>query len=447
MATEILDQTVPTTSAGARSARHRAARRSELRQLFARDRRLDQDAPLVFIEIGAAPRLRADCHAGHLVCPFPGCADPRLITRGGSRRDHFAHRHAADTHTHAPERWYHLCGKYLIGDWARRHYLAARVQVDHEAVDNGQVPDVLVVFPDGRRFAFEVQYAPLTIDAWRSRHAGYRAHGIVDIWLFGHIPPHLRVARGRPGEVPRFVFTQLLEAVELAGGIARWIDPDARTIRTPLHALGWRRVRSQSGAWLLVEAPAEPLDACRLDEDGLCAPADAAQRSTRPDHLAELVREVAGRAVRHQQLDEHRRAVAAFAERRQVDLQAAWEVYRRTRFANPDAVPAILAEVGAQDAGIADYLPVHWHARLFEEVIQGRIGSTFTYRRAVAPFLVSPGARPQAVYRALSAYLERLRRAGYVDYRTNGAGYISAEIRVLADTKHCPEARSSAERR
>jgi GNAT superfamily N-acetyltransferase len=167
----------------------------------------------------------------------------------------------------------------------------------------------------------------------------------------------------------------------------------------------------------------------------------------RTEHLAELTSEVAGRAARHQQIDEHRRAVAAYAERRQVGLEAAWDIYRCTSFANPDAVPAILAEVGAQDAGIADYLPVHWHARLFEEVIQGRIGSTFTYRRAVAPFLVSPAARPRSVYRALSAYLERLRRAGYVDYRTNAAGYISAEIRVLADTKHRPEARSSEKSR
>jgi hypothetical protein len=206
-------------------------RRSDARQLFARDRRLGQDAPLVFIEIGAARRLRADCHAGDLVCPFPGCPDPRLITRGGTRRDHFAHRRALDPIAHAPERWYHLCGKYLIGEWARRSFPEARVQVDHEAVDNGQVPDVLVVFPDGRRFAFEVQYAPLTIDAWRARHDGYRAQGIVDIWLFGHIPPHLRAARGRPGEAARFVFTELLEAVELAGGIARWIDPDVRAVR------------------------------------------------------------------------------------------------------------------------------------------------------------------------------------------------------------------------
>jgi len=412
-----------------------------VRQLFARDRRLEHDAPLVFLEIGAAQQLRADCHAGHLVCPVPGCPDPRLITRGGSRRDHFAHRHAADTLSHAPEGWYHLCGKTLVGQWARHHYPAARVQVDHEAVDNGQVPDVLVAFPDGRRFAFEVQYAPLTIDAWRARHDGYRAQGIVDIWLFGHMPPHLRAARGQPGATPRFVFSQLLEAVELAGGIARWIDPDERAIRTPLYAVGWRRVRSPSAGWLLVEAPPEPLDTCHLGQDGLCAPADTAQASLRAEHLAELAREVARRAARHRQREEHRRAVATYEQGQQENLHAAWEAYRRTRFADPNAVPAILAVVGAQDAGIADYLPAHWHARLFEEVIQGRVGGTFTYRRAVAPFLGSPTARPRAVYRALSAYLVRLRRAGYLDFQADAAGYVGAEIRVLADTRHPPPAR------
>ena len=446
MAAETSGRAVSSTVHLPRAPCHAAGRRTETRHLFARDRRLADAAPLVFMDIGAARRLRAECDAGHLVCPVPGCGDPRLIARGGSRRDHFAHRHVVDAIAHAPERWYHLCGKHLIGDWARRHYPEARVQVDHEAVDNGQVPDVLVVFPDGRRFAFEVQYAPLTIDAWHARHAGYRAQGIVDSWLFGHIPPHLRAARGRPGEPPRFVFSQLLEALELSGGIARWIDPDARAIRTPLHALGWRRARSPSGAWLLVEAPTEPLDACCLDNDGLRAPADTAQAVLRAEHLAELAREVAHRRVRSQQVDEHRRAVVVYEQRRRLALEAAWEVYRCAKFTDPNDVPTIIGEVGAHDAGIADYLPAHWHARLFEDLIQGRIGGTFTCARAVAPFLASPAARPAAVYRALSGYLERLRRAGYVDYRANAAGYIGSEIRVLADTRHGPRTRRSVER-
>jgi hypothetical protein len=195
----------------------------------------------------------------------------------------------------------------------------------------------------------------------------------------------------------------------------------------------------------LVEAPPEPLAACQLDEGGLCAPADEAQALVRAEHLVELAREVAARAVRSRQLDEHRRSVAAYEQRRRAALEAAWATYRRAKFAHPDAVPAIIALAEASDAGIADYLPAHWHARLFEELIQGRLGSTFTYGRAVAPFLRSPAARPRAVYRALSAYLERLRRAGYVDYRADTAGYIGGQIRVLADTKHRPETRPPVE--
>jgi hypothetical protein len=137
--------------------------------------------------------------------------------------------------------------------------------------------------------------------------------------------------------------------------------------------------------------------------------------------------------------------VAAFAQRRRLVLQAAWDDYRRAKFSNPNDVPAIIAEVGAQDEGMDDYLPAHWHAVLFEDLIQGRIGTSFTYSRAAAPFLRTPLARPRAVYRALSAYLERLRRAGYVEYQSNTAGYIGGGIRVLADTRHRPEKELSAE--
>ena len=98
----------------------------------------------------------------------------------------------------------------------------------------------------------------------------------------------------------------------------------------------------------------------------------------------------------------------------------------------------MLTEVGTEDARIADYLPPHWHARLFEEFIQGRIGSPFTYRRAASLFLVSPTARPPAVHRAVMGYLERLRMAGFVEYRTDALGQIRTEIRVLARHQTLP---------
>ena len=92
------------------------------------------------------------------------------------------------------------------------------------------------------------------------------------------------------------------------------------------------------------------------------------------------------------------------------------------------------------DRGIAAYLPAHWHARLFEEVIQGRCGQTFSYRRAAAPFLRDTLAEPRSVYRALTAYLVRLRQAGYVAFEATSTGYITSPIRVLADTRHPPPA-------
>jgi hypothetical protein len=416
-----------------------AERRPGPRQLYARDTRLGRDAPLVFIEPGGAPRLRADCHQGWLVCPVPDCPDPRLIARGGTRRDHFAHRRLDGATSHAPERWYHLCSKALVGAWLQSRYPMARVQVDHEAVANRQVPDVLAVFPDGRRFAFEIQYAPLTIEAWQRRHAGYVAQQISDVWLFGHIPPHLRAAP-LLGERPRFIFSELFEAIELCGADVRWIDPDQRTIRTPQHRLGWQRVHSKSGRLLLVEAPPEPLASCFIDGGAFRAPADAQLEPIRPGHLLELAREVERRAARRAQAEAHQHAVDRVEARRRPALEAAWDAYRRAKFGDPEHIPPIIALETPSDRGIAAYLPAHWHARLFEELIQGRRGQTFSYRRAAAPFLQHALAEPRAVYRALTAYLVRLRRAGYLAFETTPTGYITSPIRVLADTRHPPAA-------
>ena len=72
--------------------------------------------------------------------------------------------------------------------------------MDDLAVDNGQRPDAFATFPDGRRFAFKVQYAAITADDWQRRHDGYAAQGIADIWLFGHAGAHFRPARGALSE-------------------------------------------------------------------------------------------------------------------------------------------------------------------------------------------------------------------------------------------------------
>lgn len=154
-------------------------------QVFARDLRLPDDAPLTYLERGSAEALRPDARAGHLVCPLPTCGDRRLTTRGGEAvRDHFAHRASPDG-PHGYETLAHHTAKHLLGRHLRHHFPDAVVHVDDVAVDSGARPDVLLRLPNGREVAYEVQYAGLTPEHWQHRHERYAAEGLRDVWLFG----------------------------------------------------------------------------------------------------------------------------------------------------------------------------------------------------------------------------------------------------------------------
>lgn len=202
----------------------------ERRQLFARDLRGAQDAELVFIPEDGAEGVREACRAGYLVCPVADCPDPRYIAKGGSRRHHFAHHGGAGGH--APESFYHQVGKQLLAAHIRKRQPQAEVAVEGH-VENGQVADVLVRSPlSGRRYAFELQYSPLTVEAWRARHEGYRALGIIDCWVFGHTPPHLRAAAG--AGLGFVALTPLAMELFHQGLPVIFLNPDEQAVATAL---------------------------------------------------------------------------------------------------------------------------------------------------------------------------------------------------------------------
>jgi hypothetical protein len=134
---------------------------------------------------------------------------------------------------HDFESFVHQAGKQLVAQWICSTYPEAYLRVDSERVGTGQLPDVLVVMPDGVRYAIELQYSPLTVEEWHLRHGGYASQGIHDIWLLGHLPPHLRTG-GWEDNRGRAQVSALHQAIHAAGGQLLWINPfaEARQARS-----------------------------------------------------------------------------------------------------------------------------------------------------------------------------------------------------------------------
>lgn len=275
---------------------------SEPRYVYANDRRLGPDKPLVFLPDGEAATFKQACHEGHLWCPYPGCNSRFATARGGSRRHCFVHVRHGNASAHGPESYFHVLGKELVKQWALRHYPGARVQKEAQ-VECGRRADVLVTLEDGSRFAFEVQYAALSPVEALQRHHGYRAVGIHDVWLLGHRPPHLVPARAPPhlafgqeqeealrlahmGETQRALvragaqaFWLAPEAMQDGAVITAWtatrrdVDPDTLDIRDEPLELPIRSDRLGHLAWRhlphanirLQQFETDALDTCRLE--------------------------------------------------------------------------------------------------------------------------------------------------------------------------------------
>lgn len=194
-------------------------------QVFARDTRLPDTADLIYLERGHANLVRDDVNAGHLICPIPGCDDPRFIVRGGSKRDHFAHKPGASGH--APETVEHHNAKHLIARWLRHHHPQATIHVDDQTISSGQRPDVLIELDTTHHVGYEIQRAPLTADEWEARHTRYATSGVKDVWVFtGHT-----YAPSSSLETPTYRrLHPALEAVLSYGHPVIYLDPHSEVV-------------------------------------------------------------------------------------------------------------------------------------------------------------------------------------------------------------------------
>lgn len=188
----------------------------------------DPNRPFFVLPDGDADQYR-ELARTQLRCVVHDCRSPEITTVARKQhRQGFRHYRAGD---HSPEGFHHLQGKAVVADWLRRMPGGLEVQleqsVDTQRRRRARVADVMATDPrTGRRTAFEVQYAALSVDEWRARTAEYAEAGIGVIWLFGHVGVHMRARRGTESYGATVQVGAVHAAASSLGGLpALWLNP------------------------------------------------------------------------------------------------------------------------------------------------------------------------------------------------------------------------------
>jgi hypothetical protein len=435
----------------------------ETRLLYA-GHRSDAQAPLYYLEQGTAAAVRPWAKQ-HLACPVPGCPSPDLTTvNRGERRDGFKHA-TRGAGGHEPESMWHLQGKALMARWARSRYPDVTVVEEQATASRDRRADVMLTWPDGRRIAVEIQYAPLTPDAWRVRHESYRQQGIVDLWLLGHGKRQLKPSRAlsyeNASEVSgRVDLSPLQLAIAEAGVPVLWIHPLLEEIGTAFEsswAESWEYtprdewdgrdwpVPVRDGRYGRSLFVADPLDRCSLSPDGLMTPTyrraqdgaaeiariealrlaaheerkSAAEQKAR-DREAYLAKQHAAEQARKQAAEEDRLAHQLWWRGQQDQWQREWlasDLHARV-IARYEKVPACIADHVGPAEGVHAY-PDRWHAVVYGGLLLAKRRGERVRVKAVYDMLTAVGIpiapdRPDLVHRTITAWLTHLCNRGHV---------------------------------
>ena len=313
----------------------------------------------------------------------PGCPAPSITTVGGDRRHHFRHLRKDAATEHGPETWHHIESKEVVAEWAPTRYPNAVVELEKVLAAGARIADVFVTFPDGTRFAIEVQFSSLPVEKFRERHSWYRHAGIVDVWLFIHAGVHLRAGWD---DIVRVELSPVHRAALDETGRLLGVNPILRRAGygTGQLSLGRRTwtTHPQPGS----EAPftTEPLDSFILAEGGMTSAAleqldantstalaaiDAAARArAEADRQREVARQARVRAAQ-----DRAGARTANAERtapRNTELLTRWETSPEGASALEYFGGLILPDWFVDDGDLQIGIPARiWKWRLIRTVV------------------------------------------------------------------------------
>jgi len=438
----------------------------EQRLVYAR--RKDQlGGPLYFLKDDTAADLKAWAKE-HLECFLPNCPDRRLTTvaRRG-KRDGFKHNSGAGGH--GREGLFHEQGKAFFERWVRERYPHVQVVLEQATRSKERRADVMLTWPNGAQVAVEVQYAAISPQEWQHRHDSYRNQGIVDVWLFGHIAPHLRQTRPPTGE--HISLQPVHYAVVEAGMPLLWINPILELVATAWQAVEGSYDRSSRGkryevppvwsAWRDPVALFRPvaLSECELSPTGLMFSflnglITAGQRLQEALARQERARQERLERARADEAKKEEQAAAKLAEfhrwwdPRESAWQLEWEqsddhAWLVQKYGKvPDVISRRLETFG----GVLAYHE-HWHTVLYHMLVCNKrpkeywslVDARITLRSAGLKFHPT---NPERVEATLFAFICQLADAGHVQLlqsgRTVAAGTVPGTVgaplaRVVGD--------------
>ena len=370
-------------------SRHRTffERSGEVRQVWARQ----ADGTLFHLADGAVDDgVRAAAHAGRLTCPYPDCADPRFIAKGGSeRRHHFAHQVAGQEHRTSAG-WRHQA-LLMLADWSVRRYPHLQIDIDdHEDGESLRL-----------RSPRTGRVVRLTVTYDRRYQPPAPARG--EQLLLGHTRG-LLLPRAEADDAPGRWWcgeSRLVGDLIAEHGRVLAVNPQERLVATVAGAYlaqeaGLVRGHSSEPVLCVVEG----LEHARLDADGLHTPAS--------DALDEaLERRKAAEAERERRLAE--------AEARTQERRHALEAERERRRAEAPAYPRL------SPAGVApprEHRPIRviandepeWPHSL--DALRRLLGDDELARRVERPLSTDVECDVPAAIWHLMAVLEARRRGG-----------------------------------
>ncbi|MEV1130509.1 competence protein CoiA family protein [Agromyces sp. NPDC049794] len=338
----------------------------------------------------------------------------------GNRRDGFAHFRKVEQH--APMGTHHLQAQLMLERWLRSRYPDAVVEMEATTEDGCRRADVMLLSPTGRRAAFEVQYAALTPHAWQARHDDYTSQGIVDIWLWGHVSPHLRHIRGVDD---RLAPTPVMQRLSDQGLPVLWINPETEQLGVALGAA----FSNETGRYLSLsvgdqaELNVQPLDAFRLmaDRGFTCDLIEQVRHAEAIAHQLHMKAEARERKRIADEL-ERQRNVAGFLERVAAKAEERVLTWREQpeRIAVLDAyggswptfldlkVEGFSPRAGGRVVIQLPWAPEHWQGRLYARFIHRRAAGTQVTLKAMTEALEAADSDVRYAREAVQAWSREL---------------------------------------